>query len=74
MIATMNPETARRALDLPRLTLGEIADRIGATRAALNGYREGKRTMPLEVRVRLAELLDRHAAELEAIAEALRTE
>lgn len=72
MIATMRPETVRRALDLPRLTLGDIAERLGVTTAALNKYRQRERAMPSHVRVRLAELLDRHAAELTALAEALR--
>ena len=74
MVAYATAAIARQALDTPRLTLGGIAERIGATTAALNGYREGKRTMPLGVRLRLAELLELHAAELEAIAEALREE
>ncbi len=74
MIAYATAEIARQALDKPRLTLGEIADRIGATTAALNKYRQGTRPMPLPVRSRLAQLLEEQAAELEALAEALREE
>lgn len=58
----------RRALDTPRMTLGDLAERTGTTQAALNKYREGLREMPPEVRVRLAAVLDRHALELEAVA------
>ncbi len=72
MIATMDRETARRSLDVPRMTMGEIAGRIGATTAALNKYRQGLRPMPPAVRLRLAQLLEGHAWELEAIAAALR--
>lgn len=72
MIANAHPETVRRALDVPRMTMGEIAGRIGASTAALNKYRQGKRTMPLDVRLRLAQLLEGHTWELQALAEALR--
>lgn len=74
MIASVHPETVRRGLDVPRLTLGDMADRIGATTAALNKYRQGTRPMPLPVRSRLAQLLEEQAAELVALAEALREE
>lgn len=74
MITYATAQIARQALDVPRLTLGEIADRIGATTAALNKYRQGERPMPLTVRLRLAALLEAQAAELRTLAEALREE
>jgi len=70
----LHPEIIRRALDVPRLTLGELADRTGTTRAAMNKYRQGDRPMPLPVRHHLAQALEAHAAELRALAEELREE
>lgn len=61
------------ALDLPRLTLNDIADGIGKTRAALEKYRTGS-PMPLADRLQLAAYLDGHAVRLQQLAEALRAE
>jgi transcriptional regulator with XRE-family HTH domain len=72
MRTEVHPETIRRALDVPRLTMGDLADRTGASQAALNKYRQGERRMPQDVRLHLAHVLDAHAAELRALAEALR--
>ena len=65
-------EITRQALDKPRLTLGEMAERLGVSKASLEKYREGNRRLPPTVRLRLAALLEGQAAELEALAEALR--
>jgi hypothetical protein len=40
------PEAIARALDTPRLTLGEIGKAVGASRFALEKYRNGQRAPP----------------------------
>lgn len=62
----------RHALDVPRLTLNDIAERTGTSREALAKYRAGAREMPAGVRARLAALLERQARDLEAAADLLR--
>lgn len=72
MIAYTTAELTRQALDKARPTLGEIADRLGVSKPALEKYREGTRPTPLPVRLRLAALLEAQAAELQTLAGALR--
>lgn len=68
-------ETVRHALDVPRLTLPELAAALGMPRGTLESYRVGSRGMPPVARRQLAAILERHAAEVEAAAAALlRTE
>ena len=78
MIApSTDKETARRAPDAPRLTLNKIAEVAGVSRKSLDAYRDPNRPeyiMPESVRLRLAEFLEQHAGELQAIAEELRGE
>lgn len=71
MIAVQEAGPVQRALDTPRVTLGEMAERLGVSRSALEKYREGKTPMPHRVRARLAVLLRAHATELHQVAEAL---
>ena len=68
-----SPEAIARALDTPRLTLGEIGKAIGASRFALEKYRNGQRALPETLRLRLIAYLEAHAREIQADAEALRT-
>lgn len=68
---------AAEALDAPRLTLDDLADATGATRAALERYRlTGPRAirMPAPVRLRLAAFLEGHARRLLELAGQLREE
>jgi hypothetical protein len=68
-------QAARRALDAPRLTLNEIAEVAGVSRASLNAYRDPNRPdvmMPEPIRLRLAQFLEAHAGELQEIAAELR--
>ncbi len=67
----MNVEPIRRAIDAPRLTLEEMATRLGVGRATLAKYREGKRAAPPAARLRLAAMLRAHANELQQVAGAL---
>lgn len=71
---TLRPHAGfvRRALDLPRLTLDDLAAATGSSRAALAKYRDGTREMPADARLRLAAVLARQARELEAAADLLR--
>lgn len=64
-------ELARRALDLPRVTLDELAAELDRSRSALKAYRTGDRQLPAEVAQELATWLRRHAAKLESVAEEL---
>jgi hypothetical protein len=69
------PETViiARALDTPRITLGEIGEAIGVSRFAMEKYRNGQRVLPETLRERLIAYLEAHAREIQADAEALRT-
>jgi ligand-binding sensor domain-containing protein len=58
----------RQALDLPRQTLGTLADALGVQRHNLASYRDGRARMPDRVRVALAAELYRLAREIEAAA------
>lgn len=58
---TTTDELARRALDFPRVTLGDLAQEIGASRPALAAYRAGNRPLPPELAHALARWLRRHA-------------
>lgn len=65
----------RQALDTPRLSLEDMADATGASRAALVKYRLAPgpgRRMPEPVRLRLAAFLEGHARRLLELAEELR--
>lgn len=62
------PEAVRRAFEAPRLTIGELADRLGIPRGTLAGYIIGKRRTPAPIARRLAAVLRQHAEELAAIA------
>lgn len=66
-------ETVRRALDVPRQTMPELAAALGVPRATLESYRIGARGMPAHTRRQLAAVLARHAADVEAAAAALLT-
>lgn len=63
---------ARSALDLPRLSLDDLAAVARRSRGALDKYRAGKREMPADVRHRLADFLAGHADRLYRLAEELR--
>ena len=65
-------EAIARALDTPRLTLGEIGKAVGASRFALEKYRNGQRPLPPVTRIRLADYLEAHARQVLADADALR--
>jgi hypothetical protein len=65
-------EAVTRALDTPRLTLGEIGKAVGASRFALEKYRNGQRLLPPVTRIRLADFLEAHARQVLADADALR--
>lgn len=66
-------DLARRALDVPRLTIGQLADAAGVSRPALVSYQQGRAPMPWPARARLAAFLEAHAMRLLALAEELRT-
>jgi hypothetical protein len=66
------PEAIARALDTPRLTLGEIGKAVGASRFALEKYRNGQRPLPPVMRIRLADYLEAHARQVLANAHVLR--
>lgn len=68
---TTPEDLARRALDFPRVTLGELAQEIGASRPALAAYRAGDRTLPPEVAHALARWLRRHATDALDLADEL---
>lgn len=61
----------QRAFDAPRLTIGELAERLGVPRATLAGYIAGKRRTPAPVARRLAAVLRQHAEELAEVATTL---
>ena len=56
----------------PRITLGTIGKAIGASRFALEKYRNGQRPLPRAMRIRLADYLEAHARQVLADADALR--
>lgn len=58
----------QQAFDAPRLTIGELADRLGIPRATLAGYITGKRRTPAPIARRLAVVLRQHAEELATLA------
>lgn len=58
----------QRAFDAPRLTIGEMADRLGIPRGTLAGYITGKRRTPAPIARRLAAVLRQHAEELATLA------
>lgn len=62
------PEVVRRAFDAPRLTIGELADRLDIPRGTLAGYIIGKRRTPAPIARRLAAVLRQHAEELGKLA------
>jgi hypothetical protein len=61
-------ELQRIALDMPRLTLGDLADALGEGQEAMQRYRRGDAEMPPILRHRLAEFLREHAATLNRLA------
>lgn len=61
-------DLARRALDLPRATLDDIAGGIGTTRGTLAAYRTGHRPLPAETAWELARWLRDHAGEALSLA------
>lgn len=71
-----NPVT--QALDVPRLTLDDLAGALGTSRASLEKYRlppaPGRQRVPMPeaVRLRLAAFLEGHAARLLNLADELR--
>jgi ATP synthase alpha/beta family, nucleotide-binding domain len=65
-------EAVTQALDTPRLTLGKIGKAVGASRFALEKYRNGQRPLTPMTRIRLAEFLEAHARQVLADADALR--
>ncbi len=58
----------QRAFDAPRLTIGELADRLGIPRGTLAGYITRKRRTPAPIARRLAAVLRQHAEELAILA------
>lgn len=65
-------ETVRRALDTPRITLGDLAAIVGVDRGTLETYRSGAALMPYPLRLRLAAFLEGQARALLTLAEELR--
>lgn len=61
------------ALDIPRLTLDELAEAAEVSRSSLEKYREGKYPMPVRVRLRIAAFLKEHARQLDDLADELTT-
>jgi hypothetical protein len=55
-------ELQRIALELPCLTLDDIADAIGESPDSLKGYREGSLELSPMLKHRLAEFLREHAS------------
>lgn len=64
-------ELARRALDLARVKLDDIAEAVGASRGTLAAYRTGHRPLPAPVAWKMAEWLRAHAAEAQNVADEL---
>lgn len=62
----------RRAFDLPRLTLDDLAEAVRRRRVTASKYRDGTREMPAEIRGRLASYLEAHAKRLLDLARELR--
>lgn len=67
-----NTPAVARALDTPRLTLAKIGQAVGASRFALEKYRNGQRALPETLRLRLIAYLEAHARQVLADATALR--
>lgn len=61
----------RQALDAPRLSVADLAERVGVPRATLAAYINGTRRPPAPVARRLAAVLRQHATELSALASAV---
>ena len=61
----------RIALDLPCVTLDDLADALGELPKALRGYQEGDSEMPPVLKHRLAEFLRQHASTMTRLAEEL---
>jgi transcriptional regulator with XRE-family HTH domain len=60
--------TGRRGVDFPRLTLEDMAARLGISRNTLVNYAVGRRPIPPEIRLEIAAVMRRHAEELECAA------
>lgn len=63
---------AKRALDLPRLGLNDLAQAAGRSRTSIEKYRVGEKSMPEPVRKSLAAFLEEHARQLRQLAKELR--
>lgn len=61
-------EIQRVALDLPRVTLDDLAEALGETRASLHKYRQEDTRMPAVLKHQLAEFLRQHADTLRRLA------
>ena len=61
-------EIQRIALDLPCLTIEDIAEGLGEHAQSIRGYREGRFQMTPVVKHRLAEFLRQHASTLTRLA------
>ncbi len=61
-------EAVQRAFNAPRLTIGELASRLGIPRETLASYITGNRRTPAPIARRLAIVLRQHAEELAALA------
>ncbi len=61
-------EAVHRAFNAPRLTIGELASRLGIPRETLASYITGNRRTPAPIARRLAIVLRQHAEELAALA------
>jgi hypothetical protein len=61
-------EIQRLGLDIPRVTLEDLARALGATGDDLQKYRDGRSQMPAIAKHRLAEFLREHADTLRRLA------
>jgi len=64
-------DLVRKALDLPRPSLDELAEAVGTSTWNLKAYRAGRARMPRELRLRLAAELMARARGLEGVARIL---
>jgi hypothetical protein len=61
---TISRELQRISIDLPRVTLGDLAKAVGQSVSSLHKYRRGDEEMPAVVKHRLAEFLRQQASML----------
>lgn len=61
-----------QAVRSARLTLEELAERLGVSRKALDNYVQSRRAIPPDVRSRLASVLDAHGRGVIKAARSLR--